>query len=114
MPSASGCVRPGRVPRCAATSPPAIARVHRPGAWLIRSSTCSFSGVPTASARRHGAPDNHMSGRAMPGTDAALLSAEEMLALYACRALSPIDVLQAVTERIARLNPTYNAFAVLN
>jgi aspartyl-tRNA(Asn)/glutamyl-tRNA(Gln) amidotransferase subunit A len=51
---------------------------------------------------------------AMPGTDAALLTAEEMLALYASRALSPVEVLQAVTERIARLNPTYNAFAVLN
>jgi aspartyl-tRNA(Asn)/glutamyl-tRNA(Gln) amidotransferase subunit A len=51
---------------------------------------------------------------AMPGTDAALLTAEEMLTLYASRALSPVDVLQAVTERIARLNPTYNAFAVLN
>jgi aspartyl-tRNA(Asn)/glutamyl-tRNA(Gln) amidotransferase subunit A len=51
---------------------------------------------------------------AMPGTDAALLTAEEMLALYATRALSPVEVLQAVTERIARLNPTYNAFAVLN
>ena len=50
----------------------------------------------------------------MPGTDAALLTAEEMLALYATRALSPVEVLQAVTERIARLNPTYNAFAVLN
>src|SRR5208337_4088710 len=52
--------------------------------------------------------------RAMPGTDAALLTAEDMLALYASRALSPVEVLQAVTERIARLNPTYNAFAVLN
>ena len=50
----------------------------------------------------------------MPGTDAALLTAEDMLALYARRALSPVEVLQAVTERIARLNPTYNAFAVLN
>ena len=50
----------------------------------------------------------------MPGTDAATLTAEEMLALYASRALSPVEVLQAVTERIARLNPTLNAFAVLN
>jgi len=50
----------------------------------------------------------------MPGTDAALLSAEDMLSSYANRTLSPVDVLQAVTERIARLNPTYNAFAVLN
>ncbi len=50
----------------------------------------------------------------MPQTDAALLSAEDMLALYARRALSPVEVLQAVTERIARLNPRLNAFAVLN
>ena len=50
----------------------------------------------------------------MPGTDAALLTAEDMLALYARRMLSPVEVLQAVTERVARLNPTLNAFAVLN
>src|SRR5215469_17118695 len=50
----------------------------------------------------------------MPETDAALLTAEEMLALYARRALSPVEALQAVTERIARLNPQLNAFAVLN
>ena len=37
-----------------------------------------------------------------------------MLALYARRILSPADVLQAVTERVARLNPGLNAFAVLN
>ena len=42
------------------------------------------------------------------------LTAEDMLALYARRMLSPVEVLQAVTERIARLNPTLNAFAVLN
>lgn len=46
--------------------------------------------------------------------DPALLTAEEMLTLYARRALSPVEVLQAVTERIARLNPKLNAFAVLN
>jgi aspartyl-tRNA(Asn)/glutamyl-tRNA(Gln) amidotransferase subunit A len=46
--------------------------------------------------------------------DPALLTAEEMLALYARCALSPVEVLQAVTERIARLNPQLNAFAVLN
>ncbi|HLJ06483.1 MAG TPA: amidase family protein [Acetobacteraceae bacterium] len=50
----------------------------------------------------------------MPATDAALLTAEEMLALYARRLLSPVEVLQAVTERIAQFNPTLNAFAVLN
>jgi aspartyl-tRNA(Asn)/glutamyl-tRNA(Gln) amidotransferase subunit A len=37
-----------------------------------------------------------------------------MLAAFARRQLTPVDVLQAVTERIARLNPTLNAFAVMN
>ena len=35
-------------------------------------------------------------------------------ALFARRMLSPVDVLHAITERISRLNPTLNAFAVLN
>ena len=47
-------------------------------------------------------------------TDAALLSAEELLGHYRRGTLSPVEALQAVTERIARLNPAYNAFAVLN
>ena len=50
----------------------------------------------------------------MPATDPALLSAEDMLALYARRSLSPGEVLQAVTQRVARLNPGLNAFAVMN
>ncbi len=50
----------------------------------------------------------------MPGTDIALLSAEEMLGLYARQALSPVEVLQAVTERVARLNPRINAFVAMN
>lgn len=50
----------------------------------------------------------------MPGSDPALLTAEEMLTLYASRRLSPVDVLQAVTQRIAQLNPGLNAFAVMN
>lgn len=50
----------------------------------------------------------------MPGTDPALFTAEEMLSLYASGRLSPVEVLQAVTERVTRLNPTLNAFAVMN
>ncbi|MDE2582076.1 MAG: amidase [Rhodospirillales bacterium] len=50
----------------------------------------------------------------MPEPDPALLSAEEMLARYAAGSLSPVDVLQAVTERIARRNPALNAFVLLN
>jgi aspartyl-tRNA(Asn)/glutamyl-tRNA(Gln) amidotransferase subunit A len=50
----------------------------------------------------------------MPDMDPALLSAEDMLAAFARRQLTPVDVLQAITERIARLNPSLNAFAVMN
>jgi aspartyl-tRNA(Asn)/glutamyl-tRNA(Gln) amidotransferase subunit A len=50
----------------------------------------------------------------MSATDPALMSAEELLAYYARRALSPVEVLKAVTERIARHNPDFNAFAVMN
>jgi aspartyl-tRNA(Asn)/glutamyl-tRNA(Gln) amidotransferase subunit A len=50
----------------------------------------------------------------MPNTGPALLSAEDMLAAFSRRQLTPVDVLQAVTERVARLNPGLNAFAVLN
>jgi len=50
----------------------------------------------------------------MPAIDLALLSAEDMLARFERRTLSPVEVLQAVTERVARLNPGLNAFAVMN
>lgn len=50
----------------------------------------------------------------MLGTEAALLSAEDTLALYARQALNPVDVLECVTERIGRLNPALNAFVVMN
>jgi aspartyl-tRNA(Asn)/glutamyl-tRNA(Gln) amidotransferase subunit A len=50
----------------------------------------------------------------MPDLDPALLTAEEMLGYFARRQLSPVDVLQAITERVARLNPGLNAFAVMN
>ncbi|WP_376089213.1 hypothetical protein ACE7GA_17545 [Roseomonas sp. CCTCC AB2023176] len=42
------------------------------------------------------------------------MSAETLLALYARRALSPVEALQAILERIARHNPAINAFAVMN
>lgn len=50
----------------------------------------------------------------MTQTDPALMEAEELLSLYARRALSPVEALKAVTERIARMNPWVNAFAALN
>lgn len=50
----------------------------------------------------------------MSDTDPALMSAEQLLALYARRRLSPVEALQAVMERVARYNPWVNAFAVLN
>jgi aspartyl-tRNA(Asn)/glutamyl-tRNA(Gln) amidotransferase subunit A len=50
----------------------------------------------------------------MTPTDPALMSAEELLANYARRTLSPTEALQATTERIARLNPEINAFVAMN
>ncbi len=50
----------------------------------------------------------------MPDLDPAVLTAEDMLGHFARRTLTPVDVLQAVTERVARLNPGLNAFAVMN
>ncbi|WP_137178102.1 amidase [Roseomonas sp. AR75] len=47
-------------------------------------------------------------------TDPALMSAEQLLDLYARRALSPVEALKAVTERVARYNPWVNAFAAMN
>jgi aspartyl-tRNA(Asn)/glutamyl-tRNA(Gln) amidotransferase subunit A len=44
----------------------------------------------------------------------ALLDAEELLSLYAAKSLTPLEALQAVTERIARQNPEINAFVVMN
>jgi aspartyl-tRNA(Asn)/glutamyl-tRNA(Gln) amidotransferase subunit A len=46
--------------------------------------------------------------------EAALLSAEALAAAYARGELSPVEALQAVLERVARLNPQLNAFAVLD
>ncbi len=47
-------------------------------------------------------------------TDPADMTAEALLAHYARGRLSPIEALQAVTERVARRNPALNAFAVLD
>ena len=47
-------------------------------------------------------------------TSLALLPAEDLLAGFARGEFTPIQALQAVTERIARANPDLNAFAVLN
>ena len=47
-------------------------------------------------------------------TDPALMSAEVLVGLYARRALSPVEALKAVMERVARFNPWVNAFAVMN
>ncbi len=50
----------------------------------------------------------------MPDLDPALLTAEAMLAAYARCQLTPLDVLQAITQRVARLNPNLNAFVLMN
>ncbi len=50
----------------------------------------------------------------MSETDPALFDAETLLLHYERRSLSPVEALQAVTERVARLNPSFNAFATMN
>jgi aspartyl-tRNA(Asn)/glutamyl-tRNA(Gln) amidotransferase subunit A len=50
----------------------------------------------------------------MSAIDPALMSAEDLLGHYARRSLSPVEALQAITERIARHNKTLNAFAALS
>jgi aspartyl-tRNA(Asn)/glutamyl-tRNA(Gln) amidotransferase subunit A len=51
---------------------------------------------------------------AISATDPAMMTAEELLGLYSRRALSPVEAVQAVSERVARLNPAINAFAAMN
>ncbi|GLR66443.1 amidase [Acidocella aquatica] len=46
--------------------------------------------------------------------DPSTLDAEELLAAYAAKTLTPLQALQSITERIARRNPEINAFAVMN
>lgn len=46
-------------------------------------------------------------------TDLCALSATELLALYRKRKLSPVEVAQAVFDRIEKLNPVLNAFCFL-
>jgi aspartyl-tRNA(Asn)/glutamyl-tRNA(Gln) amidotransferase subunit A len=43
----------------------------------------------------------------------AFLSASELRRLYSARALSPVEVAQAVVDRMERLNPKLNAFTVM-
>ena len=47
-------------------------------------------------------------------TEPALMSAEALLHHYSRGTLSPVEALQSVMERVARLNPRVNAFAVMN
>jgi len=47
-------------------------------------------------------------------TDPALMTAEELLGHYRAGRMSPVEALQAVMERVARLNPWVNAFAAMN
>ena len=50
----------------------------------------------------------------MSQTDPALMSAQTLLSHYADGSLSPVEALQAITQRIATHNPRINAFALLN
>ncbi|MBV9654389.1 MAG: amidase [Acetobacteraceae bacterium] len=49
----------------------------------------------------------------MEHDDPATLTAEALLASYRSHALSPVEVVRAVLERVDRLNPAINAFALM-
>jgi len=44
----------------------------------------------------------------------AYLSATELIALYTCRDLSPVEVMREILERIERINPVVNAFTYVS
>ena len=50
----------------------------------------------------------------MPNEDIAFLSAAELLAAYANRALSPVEVAEVTLRRIDRLNPTLNSYLCID
>ena len=50
----------------------------------------------------------------MTKIDPALMGAEDLVAAFRARSLSPVDVLKDVLERVARMNPWVNAFAAMN
>ena len=81
---------------------------------IAASPSASRSGTAPPEAVLRGIRPTGDVSRTADGSDIALLSAEDMLSLYASQRLSPVDVLQAITERIARLNPRVNAFAVID
>ena len=45
--------------------------------------------------------------------DVAFLSAEELVAAYRARRLSPVEVTETVLARIDRVNPVVNAFTTI-
>ncbi len=49
----------------------------------------------------------------MSDIDASLLPAEDLLAHFARGSITPLDALNAIGERITRLNPAINAFAAM-
>src|ERR1700733_12504585 len=100
MTPVAGYDPPERDPPSCARFLPAIARAPLLGG------PCSF-GVPSVQCRRHAAPiPPHRKRAPMPDidpalpADPALLTAEDMLAAFARRQLTPVDVLQAITERV--------------
>jgi len=50
----------------------------------------------------------------IPANDPTQLSVRELIALYARKALSPVDVVQATLTRIERMNPLVNAYCHLD
>ncbi|MGD0205537.1 MAG: amidase family protein [Dehalococcoidia bacterium] len=50
----------------------------------------------------------------MNESDVCFMSAADLIASYQAKALSPVEVTQAVLARIDRLNPALNAFVLVD
>ena len=118
--SGSRCRRPHRCGICQASSCP---RTWRPtpsaggSNWASCSSTTSGAGAPgsrcTTSWTRPSA-----TSRPPPawrrGTDFADWTASELVAAYARRAVSPVEVTRSVLDRIGKRDPDLNAFCFVD
>ena len=66
------------------------------------------------SSRNVARPDGAKRRTLMNESDACFMSAADLVASYQAKALSPVEVTEAVLARIDRLNPVLNAFVLVD
>src|SRR5438874_973899 len=83
-----------------------------PGAGLAPAGTAFAVAGPRRLADSRGAASG--GGEMTSGSEIAFASAEELVALYRTKALSPVEAAQALFERLDMLQPRLNAFCVVD